>query len=254
MRKPMFLAVLVLLSSLPVLGQQKQAPATCAATEQAVLDLEHRLWAAPRSRDVATLDTVTDDDFISTDDVGVRRGKKELLSEFKHPEGRVHNETDEQPADVRLVFTNGVAILNFTKHGTEFDKEAGISFEGTSVFTRVFTCKDGRWKSVASHETGIPNKNRQPAPQASDHLDDYVGRYRFGESGDKGEVSVARNGNRLFETWPGDKPFEILPGRYDTFFTREDSLVERFIRDKAGKVSGILYTYPDGEVEAKRIQ
>lgn len=253
MRRPLYLAVLVLLSSMPALGQQKQSPTTCAATEQVILQLEHQLWAAPRSRDVATLDKLTDDGFISTDDFGVRNGKKELLAEFRKPEGVVHNETDEQPADVRLLFTNGVAILNFTKHETDFDKEAGVSFVGTSVITRVFTCKDGKWKSVMFHETGIPNKNRQPALQPSGHLEDYIGRYRFGQDGDKGEISVARNGDKLFETWPGEKPIEILPGKYDTFFTREDAWVMRFLRDKAGKVSGILYTYRDGEIEAKRI-
>jgi hypothetical protein len=246
--------VLVLFSSPPLLGQQKQSPTNCVANEQAVLKVEHQLWAAPRTRDVATLDKLTDDGFISTDDNGRVRGKKEVLAGFRQPEGSFHNETDEQPANVRLAFTNGVAILNFTKHGTEFDKEAGVTVELTSVITRVFTCKGGEWKSIASHETGIPNKNRRPAQQASDHLDDYVGRYRFGENGDKGEVSVVRNGNKLFETWPGDKPIEILPGKYDTFFTREDGWVERFIRDKSGQVTGILYTYPDGEIEAKRTQ
>lgn len=254
MKSPLYFAVLVLLSSLPVVGQQKQSSTACVATEQAVLQVKHQLWAAARSRDVTMLDKLTDDSFLSTDDGALRKGKKELLAEFSRPEGKVHNETDEQPADVRLVFTNGAAILNFTKRWMDFDKEAGISFGATSVITQVFTCKDGEWKSVAFHETNIPNKNRQPAPQASYHLDDYVGRYRLGENGDKGEISVARNGDKLFETWPGDKPVEILAGKYDTFFTREDSLVERFVRDKDGKVSGILYTYPDGEIEAKRIQ
>lgn len=52
---------------------------------------------------------------------------------------------------------------------------------------------------------------------------------------------------------PDEKPVEILPGKYDTFFTREDGWVERFIRGNSGKVTGILYTYPDGELEARRV-
>jgi len=106
---------------------------------------------------------------------------------------------------------------------------------------------------VAFHETNIPNKNRKPSTGAGDHISDYVGHYRFGENGDKGEISVVRTGDKLFETWPGEAPVEILPGKYDTFFTRADGLVERFVRDKSGNVTGILYTYPDGEVEAKRM-
>ena len=45
----------------------------------------------------------------------------------------------------------------------------------------------------------------------------------------------------------------LFPGKYDTFFTREDGWVERFLRDKSGKVTGILYTHADGELEAKRV-
>jgi serine/threonine protein kinase len=35
--------------------------------------------------------------------------------------------------------------------------------------------------------------------------------------------------------------------------SREDGWVERFLRDKSGKVTGILYTHTDGELEAKRV-
>lgn len=183
----------------------------------------------------------------------MRKGKQELLAGLKKPEGHVHNETDEQPTDVRLVFTNGVAILNFTKHWTDYDKTAGISFDGTSRMTRVFTCKNGGWKLVSFNETGIPDRTRQPVSSAIAYFDDYVGHYRLGENGDKGEISVGRTGDKLFETWPDEKPVEILPGKYDTFFTREDGWVERFIRGNSGKVTGILYTYPDGELEARRV-
>ena len=252
MRTRLYLAVLVLLSSSPALGQPEQSPVPCVATEQALLKVEHQLWVSARSRDAGALDRLTDDNYVSTDDGGVRQTKKEVLARIMQPEGRVHNETDEWPLEVRSAFTNGAAILSFTKHWTDFDKEAGISFGATSVITRVFTCKNGDWKLLAFHETDLPNKTRQS--QANNHLDDYVGRYRLGENGDKGEISIARNGDKLFETWPGDKPSEILAGKYDTFFMRGDSWVERFVRDKAGNVSGILYTFQDGEFEAKRIR
>jgi hypothetical protein len=86
-------------------------------------------------------------------------------------------------------------------------------------------------------------------------LDDYVGHYRLVDSGDKGEISVVRKGDRLSEfseSW-GEEAIELFPGKYDTFFSREDGWVERFLRDKSGKVTGILYTHTDGELEAKRV-
>jgi len=253
MIRPLYIALIILLSPLRALTQQTQSPFTCPTTEQAMREVEHQLWSAARSRDAAALDKLVDDSFISTDDGGVRKGKQELLGDIKKPEGNVHNDTDEQPADIRLVFTNGVAILNFTKHWTDYDKKAGISFGGTSVMTRVFTCKNGEWKLVSFHETGIPNRTRQPSTSAVDHLDDYVGHYRLGENGEKGEIFVVRASDKLFEAWPGEEPVEILPGKYDTFFTRQDGWVERFVRDKSGKITGILYTHADGEIEAKRM-
>ena len=55
------------------------------------------------------------------------------------------------------------------------------------------------------------------------------------------------------ETWDDGEGVDLVPGKYDTFFNREDGWVERFLRDKSGKVTGILYTLTDGEFEAKRI-
>jgi ketosteroid isomerase-like protein len=246
------IAFVVLLSSLPVFAQQNQTPVPCTATEQAVREVSHQIWAAYRSRDVAVYDKLVDDSYISTDDGGVRKGKQDVLDELRKPEGNIHNETDEQPEDVRVVFTGGVAIVNYTKHWTDYDKKAGISWGATSRTTRVLTCKNGDWRLVAFHETDIPNKHREPSTIASDLLDDYVGHYRFG---DKGETSVVRKGDRLSEfseSW-GEEAIELLPGTYDTFFNREDGWVERFVRDKSGRVTGILYTLADGEIEAKRL-
>ena len=252
MNGPVYLVLVVLLLSLHRCAMQHPTSAGCPVTERAILDVEHQLWAAPRSRDVAALDKLLDDSFISVDDGGVRTGKQQALARFRQPEGYMHNETAEQPDDVRLVFTNGVAILSFTKYWADYDKLAGTTVGATSIMTRVFTCKAGEWKVAAFHETGLPNKNRQPYPGALAHLDDYVGHYRLGDNGEKGEVSVVRKGDRLFETWSGEEPVEILPGKYDTFFNREDAGFESFVRDKSGKVLAILYTYPDTQFEAKR--
>jgi ketosteroid isomerase-like protein len=243
----------VLLSSVHAFAQQSQSPVACTATEQAVREVSHQLWAAFRSRDVVTWDKLVDDSYISTDDGGVRKGKQDLLAELRKPEGNIHTDTDEQPEDVRVVFTGGVAIVNQTKHWTDYDKKAGISWGATSRTTRVLTCKNGEWRLVAFHETDIPNKHRKPSP--NDHLDDYAGHYRLVDSGDKGDIVIVRKGDRLSEfseSWD-EEAFELFPGKYDTFFSREDGWVERFLRDKSGKVTGILYTQTDGEFEAKRV-
>jgi hypothetical protein len=87
----------------------------------------------------------------------------------------------------------------------------------------------------------------------ADHLDDYVGHYRFGETCDNGEVSITRIGDKLYDAWADEEATQLLPGRYDMFFSREDGSPERFVRGKSGKVTGILYTLGDGEFEAERL-
>jgi ketosteroid isomerase-like protein len=250
-----FSIAFILLSSLHAFAQQDQSSITCPATEQAVREVSHQIWAAVRDRDVATWNKLADDSFISTDDGGVRKGKQECLAELRKPEGNIHTDTDEQPEDVRVVFTGGVAIVNQTKRWTDHDKKTGISWGATSRTTRVLTCKNGEWRLVALQETDIPNKLRKPSAIASDLLDDYVGHYRLVDSGGKGDIFVVRKGDRLSESsesW-GEEAIELLPGKYDTFFSREDGWVERFLRDKSGKVTGILYTHTDGELEAQRV-
>jgi hypothetical protein len=81
-----------------------------------VREVEHQIWAAFHTRNLAALDKLIDDDSISTDDSGTRKGKRERLAAMKRPEGDIHTEASEQPEDFRVVFTNGVAILNFTRH------------------------------------------------------------------------------------------------------------------------------------------
>jgi hypothetical protein len=132
------------------------------ATEQAVREVSHQLWAAFRSRDVATWDKLVEDSYISTDDGGVRKEKQDLLAELRKPEGNIHNDTDEQPEDIRVVFTDGVAIVNFTKHWTDYDKKAGISWGGTS---RMHACTHvQKWRVEAG---GFPgNRHTQQEPEA----------------------------------------------------------------------------------------
>jgi|HubBroStandDraft_1064217.scaffolds.fasta_scaffold20077_1 ketosteroid isomerase-like protein len=159
-----FSIAFVLLSSLQAFAQQNQPSNTCPATEQAVREVSHQLWAAFRSRDVATWDKLVDDSYISTDDGGVRKRKQDLLAELRKPEGNIHNDTDEQSEDVRVVFTGGVAIVNFTKHWADYDKKAGISWGGTSRMARVLSAKmaDGSWwlGTKPTYQTGTASPSR----------------------------------------------------------------------------------------------
>jgi ketosteroid isomerase-like protein len=247
--RSLFVALLAMLA-LPAFTQQNAALVSCPVTEKAVREVDHQIWAAYRSRDATALNNLVSDDLIRSNDEGMREDKQAVLAGRKSPEGDVHNETDEKINDFRVVFTNGVAILNFTRHETDSDKRVGVSWETTVRTTRVLTCTNGAWKMVVYHESVIPNVNRVPVSGSAAHFKDYVGRYRLGA---KGELLITRVGEKIYETWAGEKAVELLPGKHETFFSREDGWVSSFIRNKAGKVSAILYTLPDGQFEAKRL-
>jgi hypothetical protein len=61
----------------------------------------------------------------------------------------------------------------------------GIDWGSVLRVTMVLACKNGGWREVAFQETDMPNKNRNPLMGAGNDFNDYVGHYRFGESGDK---------------------------------------------------------------------
>ena len=243
---------LVLSSSRPL--AQLPTSSSCPATDQSVRDADLRVWRAFHDRDDKTLDRLITDDFIGTDDNGASLTKKDLVSSVQRPEGSTHEETAEKAEDVRIVRVGDMAIISFTRASTLSDTAAGIAWSVTSSAMRVFTCRGSEWKMVARQETIFPNKRRKPAPMSADRLDEYVGRYRFVDSTGKGDIIVTRVGSTLHEAWPREDPTELLPGKYDSFYSRGDGLVETFIRDRSGKVVGILYTLADGQLEAKRIQ
>jgi hypothetical protein len=144
--------------------------------------------------------------------------------------------------------------MSFTRAWKIMHQPSGVSFGATSRMTETFVCAGSEWKVVAFQETMVPNLARQVYKPAADYFDDFMGKYRFGEDGRGGEISVTRQGNRLYESWGTDRPVEILPAKFDIFFTPGFPILERFVRDRRGRVVGIVYTLGDSEVEAKRVQ
>ena len=132
---------------------------------------------------------------------------------YKRPEGDIHTEASEA---VRR-FSCGVCqrscnseLHEYTGPTTKRRWElTGVLPAGSRRFSRARMANGGE---VALQETGMPNKDRKPPAGASDHFDDYVGHYRFGENGDKGEVSITRVGDKLYDTWADEEATELLPG------------------------------------------
>ena len=243
-----------LLLSTSLLAQELSTSHSCAASEEALRMVAHDFWAAYNHRDAAALDKLLDDRLLFVSESGNLLSKAEVLAPFRVPQGSMTLESAEEPENVRTAFADNMAVMSFTKAFTITHRSTGASFGATSRMTETFVCAGGEWKVVAFQETMVQKPARQVYKPAADNFDDYVGKYRFGEDGRGGEISVTRQGDRLYESWGTDKPVEILPGKFDMFFTPGFPILERFVRDRRGRVVGIVYTLGDSEVEAKRVQ
>lgn len=247
------IVVAVLLVPTPLLAQGSSNSPSCAATDESLRAVVHDFWAAYNRRDAAALDDLFDPRLVYVSESGALLSKAQVLAPFRAPQGPMKLESAEQPENVRTVFAGDVAIMSFTKAFTLTHQPSGATFGSTVRMTETFACVGTKWKLLAFQETLVPNPAREVHKQAAGLFDDYVGKYRFGEDGGGGEISVTRQGNQLYESWGIDTPIEILPGKFDTFFTPGIPIYERFVRDRQGRVTGIVYTFGDTEVEAKRL-
>ena len=231
-------------------AQQKGSTNSCPSDEQAIRAIERERWQAATPRhDVATTDKLLAKDFFYSDDTGTVMSKNQLLQVYKTPQV---SRIDVEPAqDIRIVVNGDIALMNFTLLSRV--TQSGISWSQTSRFTEVFGCREGQWNILAMHETIVPNANRAPSQPADTVIDEFIGNYVITKNDEKLVIAVTRQGHRLFEQWGKDKADEILPGKHDTFFARGESIVELFLRNRDGKVTGILYMMPDGELEATRL-
>jgi hypothetical protein len=244
---------LFLLSASAVLAQQQPTKLTCPATEKAILDLREVQHQALNQHDLATYARIIDDQAIFSSDDGKRRSKDEIVATAKQEQSGWETVDDGPMEDTVVKFEDGVAILNFAQRFRNHDRNADFTQTGSWRESYIFGCRAGEWKIIFRAENPIPNAHRDPDISVLSHMDDYVGHYRFYQNGEKGDFRVFRKGDKLFESTGPNEADELLPGRFDTFFIRNDGQVERFLRDKNGKVVGIYYVLLDSDLEAKRI-
>lgn len=249
MRSVLSFTVLVLLLASDATAQKRP----CESNEQTLRAVAHEYWSAHNRRDVSALAKLLDDQLLFISESGGVLTKEQVLAPFRTPSATMMFESAEHPEDVRVRFVGDMGILSFTKLWGFTHKPSGASFGATSRMTEVFVCRSGVWKVLLFQETIVANPKRQIFRPAIERFDEYVGVYRFGANGDGGQITVTRKGDKLYESWGNDRPVEILPGKFDTFFTPGFPVLERFVRNARGRVIGILYTMGDNEVEAKRI-
>jgi len=138
-----FLAVCGVLVGLPAYGQT-------ASVERELIKVEYELTQAVADRDVAALNQLYADEFLSTDSEGMVWTKSQDIAIDTEGASRVTEFTLE---DLRVQVYGDVAVVTgrIATKGTL----AGAASEGRSRFTDVFVKRDGRWQCVANHTTAM---------------------------------------------------------------------------------------------------
>jgi ketosteroid isomerase-like protein len=148
MKRLVYCAVALLVAFGAVVAQQKKKAG--ANDEAAIIALEHKWEQANVKADVAALDSILADTFISTTVDGVVRTKAELLGDVKS--GEIKYETSKVD-DLKVYVYGNAAVVNGRWHGKFVEK--GKADETTERFTDTFVKQNGVWRCVASHASPI---------------------------------------------------------------------------------------------------
>ena len=147
MTRPTLLLLASLVPAISASGAQSQR----ALSDQQVLIKLERDWdAAFHRKDVAFIDSVLAEEFVSTYGDGTRgdRAKElKMAAEF-------NQQVDSSTLDEFVVKVYGdTAVVWFTQHMVGPSK--GQRLEVTYRYIDVFVLRDGRWKCVASQSTKV---------------------------------------------------------------------------------------------------
>jgi ketosteroid isomerase-like protein len=142
--------------SLPAFGQTPKPPDPNAAVEQELRALMQTEYAAGMHNDVATINRIWADEYVSTGPKGQTTTKAQMLSYYKTAP---LSQTKVGPMalnDVQVHVYGDVAVMTGRATGTlQNGTPAGASLR----FTRVHVKRQGQWVVVANHLSRIePNQ------------------------------------------------------------------------------------------------
>lgn len=115
-----------------------------AATDDAIVRLEHAWLAAARQHDRPALKHILADDFIDTDIHGRTRDKSATVTHRGAPPG-----TTQTLQHLKIRRYDDMAIAT----GTNVVHSKAQGWTARIAFTDVFTRRQGRWRAVSAQET-----------------------------------------------------------------------------------------------------
>jgi ketosteroid isomerase-like protein len=220
-------------------------------TEADLVKVEREWLDAFMKSDSAALGRIEADDYNVTYPTGEVMTKAQEIARLKDmPAGTLKLNTEDTKVRINgeTATLTGILIQNWMDNG----KSMNVRLRYTDVWIK----RNGRWQVVAAQLTNIP----EPAagkPQDSQAkkvdpkvYDAYVGEYETPMF----VIAMTREGDRLFGEPQGDTKEELIPETETRFTVANVNAIVTFIKDGAGKVSGIEVEINGQKVAGKKIK
>ena len=123
------------------------------SVEQALIKLENGWADALVRRDVAFLDQILADDFMTTSSAGIVSTKAQIVASLKSGEYKFLSAVLDE---IKVRIYGDVAIV--TGRNTVKSMREGKDISGQERWTDTWIKRDGRWKCVATHNSTIAQK------------------------------------------------------------------------------------------------
>ncbi len=136
--------------SILLAGALAQSKKAAGGDEAALKAIEEKWEVASVKNDLATLDSILADSFVSTTAEGHVQTKAEMIAMLKSGEAKFEA-SDVDELQVRL-YGNAAVVMGRWR-GKVVEK--GQASESVERFTDTFVKQNGQWKCVASHSSPI---------------------------------------------------------------------------------------------------
>ncbi len=165
MKNALAILALILATSFAAVAQEAQT--SSSETEQELRAITQELWDAAVKEDSSVAARVLADTFIATDENGSVSTKDGIIKDY-HASTQVKSKTFEI-LDFKVVDYGDVAVVSYraATHEERHVKNRDSQYRVTGAFhtrmddnqyrhTETYIRKDGRWRMIASHFSGIP--------------------------------------------------------------------------------------------------
>jgi ketosteroid isomerase-like protein len=221
------------------------------SAEADLLKVEREWLDAYMKSDFATLERIKADDYSITYSTGEVMTKAQEIAKLKSmPAGAFKLNTEGTKVRVYgdTAVLTGALIQSWTDNGKQMDVRLR--------YTDVWAKRNGRWQVVAAQLTNIPeqtagkpqdNQAKKVDPKV---YDTYVGEYETPMF----IIAMTKEGDKLFGEPKGESKEELVPETETRFKVTNVNALVTFIKDAAGKVSGIEIELNGQKIEGKKIK